>query len=60
MALMFQRLARNFVKDGYFPTDEATMAGIASALDVAPSSVRILDPCCGEGTALAEVKHHLG
>jgi tRNA1(Val) A37 N6-methylase TrmN6 len=59
MALIFQRLARNFIKNGYFPTDEATLAGILSALDIGGATLRILDPCCGEGTALAEVKHHL-
>jgi len=59
MALIFQRLARNFIRNGYFPTDEATLAGILSALDIDAGNVRILDPCCGEGTALAEVKHHL-
>lgn len=59
MALIFQRLARNFIKNGYFPTDESTLAGILSALDIDAGNVRILDPCCGEGTALAEVKHHL-
>jgi tRNA1(Val) A37 N6-methylase TrmN6 len=60
MALMFARIARNFIKAGYFPTDEATLARILPALDVDGTAVRILDPCCGEGTALAEVKHHLG
>jgi hypothetical protein len=59
MALIFQRLARNFIKNGYFPTDEATLNGILGALDIGAPGVRILDPCCGEGTALAEVKHHL-
>ena len=59
MALIFQRLARNFIKNGYFPTDEVTLAGMLAALDIAGASVRILDPCCGEGTALAEVKQHL-
>lgn len=59
MALIFQRLARNFIKNGYFPTDEATLAGILGALDIDAPRVRVLDPCCGEGTALAEVKHHL-
>ena len=60
MALMFQRLARNFIKNGYFPTDEETLARILTALDVGGSRVRIFDPCCGEGTALAEVRNHLG
>ena len=59
MALMFQRLAHNFIKNGYFPTDEVTLARINAHLDVGASKVRIYDPCCGEGTALAELKHHL-
>ncbi|MEQ1601293.1 MAG: DUF6094 domain-containing protein [Methylophilaceae bacterium] len=59
MALMFSRLAHNFVKNGYFPTDEVTLARILNALDIGGNELRILDPCCGEGTALAEVKHHL-
>lgn len=59
MALIFPRLARNFIKNGYFPTDEVTLERILSALDIAADRVRILDPCCGEGVALAEVKHHL-
>jgi hypothetical protein len=32
MALMFQRLARNFAKNGHFPTDEKTTEGILSRL----------------------------
>jgi len=61
MALMFQRLARNFIKNGYYPTDGDTTARVLSAL-AAPKSgtLRILDPCAGEGIALAECKHHLG
>ena len=59
MALIFQRLARNFISNGYFPTDEVTLGRILQALDIEGSDLRILDPCCGEGTALAEVKHHL-
>lgn len=66
MALMFQRLARNFAKNGYFPTDTETTKGILSKLcfDVKGNKnkqgiVRMLDPCCGEGVALAECKEHL-
>jgi hypothetical protein len=59
MGLMFSRLARNFIKNGYFPTDEVTLARILNALDIAGSKVRIADPCCGEGVALAEVKNAL-
>lgn len=60
MALMFSRVARNFIKNGYFPTDELTLSRTLSALSLASDRpVRIIDPCCGEGTALAEVQHHL-
>lgn len=59
MALVFPRLARNFIKNGYFPTDDVTLPRILGALDIGASRVRVLDPCCGEGVALAEVKHHL-
>jgi len=60
MALMFQRLALNFIKNGYYPTDSETTARILSALSVAKrGNIRILDPCVGEGVALAECKHHL-
>ena len=60
MALMFQRLARNFIKNGYFPTDADTTQRLLQAIEPCPAGeLRILDPCCGEGVALAEVKHHL-
>lgn len=59
MALIFSRLARNFIKNGYFPTDDATLSRILGALDIGAGRIRILDPCCGEGVALAELKHHL-
>jgi Uncharacterised methyltransferase family (DUF6094) len=59
MALMFQRLANNFIKNGYFPTDAITLERILDALDIVGDTLRVFDPCCGEGTALAEVKHHL-
>lgn len=61
MALMFPRLARNFVRNGYFPTDESTLLRILAALtpDV-PGELRILDPCAGEGVAVTEIACHLG
>lgn len=61
MALMFPRVARNFAKNGYFPTDEATLERVIAAL--APASegrLSIIDPCAGEGIAIAEVLHALG
>ena len=60
MALMFQRLVRNYIKNGYFPTDGDTTARILSALAPSKGPMRLLDPCCGEGVALAEVKAALG
>ncbi|WP_248915994.1 DUF6094 domain-containing protein [Pseudomonas moorei] len=61
MALMFPRLARNFARNGYYPTDEITVERSLQAL--APSvtgRMRIFDPCAGEGVALAEAAHVLG
>jgi hypothetical protein len=60
MALMFRRLARNFVKNGYFPTDEPTLERALSALAPSPGPMCILDPCAGEGVAIAEAAHALG
>lgn len=60
MALMFARLAHNFVKNGYFPTDEESIRRIANLLAMPDKgNVRMLDPCCGEGTALADVRQLL-
>ncbi len=61
MALIFPRLARNFVKDGYFPTDSETLKRIAQAINPEPECdmARIIDPCCGEGAALIELSDYL-
>ncbi|MEE9493023.1 MAG: DUF6094 domain-containing protein [Gammaproteobacteria bacterium] len=59
MALMFQRLVRNYIKAGYFPTDGDTTERVCSALMPTKGDLHILDPCCGEGVALAEIKHAL-
>ena len=60
MALMFPRLARNFIKNGYFPTDEPTLERALTALAPCSGSMCILDPCAGEGVAIAEAAHALG
>ncbi|AGK47948.1 methyltransferase domain protein [Burkholderia thailandensis MSMB121] len=60
MALMFPRLARNFVKAGYFPTDEGTLERVLLALAPSTGPMCILDPCAGEGVAIAEAAHALG
>jgi 23S rRNA G2445 N2-methylase RlmL len=60
MALIFSRLARNFIKAGYFPTDEVTLQRIGQMLKLPPTGlVRMIDPCCGEGTAIADLRHML-
>jgi len=59
-ALMFQRLAHSFIKNGYYPTDSETMSRILNALQPADEgTMNIIDPCAGEGTALAECQNHL-
>lgn len=61
MALMFQRLAHNYAKNGYFPTDSETTKRILNTLQASPhGTMRIADLCCGEGAILAECKHALG
>ena len=61
MALMFQRLAKNFAKNGYYPTDAETLARVLCMLEPCEQgNMRIIDPCAGEGAALAECKHALG
>ena len=60
MALMFPRIARNFAKNGYYPTDEATLERALNALMPSDGPICILDPCAGEGVAIAEAAHALG
>lgn len=62
MTLMFARLAQNFIRNGYYPTDEPTLERILNALVPmeGASQFRIIDPCAGEGVAIAEMAHHLG
>src|SRR3989344_216190 len=60
MALMFPRLARNFAKNGYYPTDEPTLERALNALMPSDGTLCILDPCAGEGVAIAEAAHALG
>lgn len=59
MALMFARLARNYVKNGYFPTDDVTLGRIQNFLRPSNRPMRLLDPCCGEGAALADLRYGL-
>jgi len=60
MALMFQQLAHNFIKNGYYPTDSATIESILTHLQPCQTgTMRLIDPCAGEGSALAECQHLL-
>ncbi|MET0043647.1 MAG: DUF6094 domain-containing protein [Candidatus Thiodiazotropha sp. 6PLUC3] len=61
MGLMFQRVAHNYAKNGYYPTDSETTLRILNSIAPCEHGImRILDPCSVEGTALAETKHVLG
>ena len=60
MALMFPRLARNFAKNGYYPTDEPTLERALNALMPSDGPMCILDPCAGECAAIAELAHDMG
>lgn len=60
MALMFPRLANNFAKAGYYPTDEVTLDRCLSALAPCDGTICAIDTCAGEAAAIAEVKHCLG
>ncbi|MFJ5483754.1 DUF6094 domain-containing protein [Pectobacterium actinidiae] len=60
MALMFPRLARNFARNGYYPTDESTLERALTALAPSDGPMCIIDPCAGEGVAIAEAAHALG
>lgn len=52
-ALLHPRMARNLAKMGFYPTDDATLRGIANLLAPGEEAVKLLDPCCGNGDALA-------
>ena len=50
-------------KMGYYPTPASLLAAIASFLSKPQDEMNgplLLDPCCGEGEALAHVAKHLG
>lgn len=53
MSLIHPSVAHNAEAMGYYPTDDATMRGIAHLLAPSTDSVKFLDPCCGCATAIA-------
>ena len=58
-SLMFPRVAHNYADLGYYPTDDATVMGVCQRLDTRFEKIRIFDPCCGTGKALADIAQHL-
>lgn len=59
MAIMHPRVAHNYLKDGYYPTDNETLIGISRLLSVSSGHVRAIDPCCGEGAALQLLREQM-
>ena len=60
MGIMHPRVAHNYLKDGYYPTDDATLDGIAELLTIeSKGCIRVIDPCCGTGAALQRLCQHL-
>lgn len=51
MALVSPRVAHNLAKNGYYPTDDATIKGIIQCLKRDDKPIRVLDPCVGDGRA---------
>ena len=58
MAVMHPRVAHNYLKEGYYPTDIDTLAGVSHLLTLR-GAIRALDPCAGEGTALRYLQDNL-
>ena len=56
--LMHPRVANNYAAMGYYPTDDATLRGIALLVEPTTEAVKCLDPCCGCGRALAQFASH--
>ncbi|MCG7962430.1 MAG: DUF6094 domain-containing protein [Candidatus Thiodiazotropha taylori] len=58
---MFQRIAHNYAKNGYYPTDGETTQRVLNSLVACETvTLRILDRCCGEGVVLAKTKQRYG
>lgn len=56
--LMHPVEAMNHRKSGFFPTDDGTLDSLFNELTPTEKTVNLLDPCCGQGDALAQFKHH--
>ncbi|WP_392560306.1 DUF6094 domain-containing protein [Orbus mooreae] len=59
MALVSPRVAHNLAKNGYYPTDDATIKGIVQCLKRDDKPIRVLDPCVGEGRAASYLAYSI-
>lgn len=59
MALISPRVAHNFAKNGYYPTDDATSNGIIHLLNATKGIIRVLDPVIGEARAASNIAYSL-
>lgn len=56
MALISPRVANNFAKNGYYPTDDATTKAIISYFTRTNNKeIRVFDPCIGEARAASNI-----
>lgn len=60
--LMHPRVAHNYAKAGYYPTDNQTVERVINALSLGNVNqrTRIIDPCAGEGEAISKIVQALG
>jgi len=56
---MHPRVAHNFAREGYYPTDDESVRRIGLLLKPASGTIRYLDPCAGGGLALAQLSASL-
>lgn len=60
MSVMHPAVSHNYAKMGFYPTDNQTLACICGSIEANEEDlITFLDPCCGEGTAIAKLKREL-
>ncbi|MCX8578689.1 class I SAM-dependent methyltransferase [Gilliamella sp. B2776] len=60
VALLSPRVAHNFAKNGYYPTDDATTNAIVSHfVRTDNTAIRVLDPCVGEARAASNITYSI-
>lgn len=60
VALVSPKVAHNFAKNGYYPTDDATTNAIISHfVRNDNTAIRVLDPCVGEARAASNIAYSL-